>query len=186
MSPPLTGQAENNSPAGLGWRVFCFRWQFWLAVASSRRHKSGVKHLFPLTLVACVLLCSCASTIEKPPVPPHTADAKSVKKSYDPSSFFPEGVNWNNATPTQISEAIFAAVSANPDSAPEIAVAGLDEAMRTGRFPIPYDGKQSVDPDPKWTLFGWLFKKKHPKPKPTTAALSSEALADMEFEQVGR
>jgi hypothetical protein len=148
--------------------VFCFRWQFWLAVASSRPHKSGVKHLSPLTLVACVLLCSCASTKEKPPVPPHTADAKSAKKSSDPSFFFPEGVNWNNATPTQISEAVFAAVKNNPDGAAEIAAASVREVTWTRRFPMPDDGKQSVSPESKWTLFGWLFKKKYPKPSGTS------------------
>jgi hypothetical protein len=162
--------------------VFCFRWQFLLAVASSRRHKSGVKHLSPLTLVACILLCSCASPKEKPTEPPHTADAKLVKRLSSVSFLFPEGVNWNNATPDQIADAVFSAVKNNPNAAPEIAAASVREARRTGRFPIPYDSKQSVDPEPKWTLFGWLFKKKQPKPNPTTTAASAE----MEFEQVGR
>jgi hypothetical protein len=133
-------------------------------------------------LLACVLLCSCASPKEKPAALPQTTDAKTVKKSSEPTFYFPEGVNWNNATPDQIADAVFSAVKNHPNAAPEIATASVREVRRTGRFPIPYDSKQSVDPEPKWTLFGWLFKKKQPKPNPTTTAASAE----MEFEQVGR
>jgi hypothetical protein len=149
------------------------------------RHKNGVNHLSLPMLLACVLLCSCASLKVKPATPPKAANAKTVKKSWDPASYFPEGVTWENVSPDQVSEAVFAAVVANPDRAAEIAANGFGNAMRTGRFPIAADAKQSVDPEPKWTLFGWLFKKRYLKPKPTTAAMSSEALAEMEFEQVG-
>jgi hypothetical protein len=119
--------------------------------------------------VACVLLSACASPKEKPASPPQT-DSQSVTKSPDPSSFFPKGVTWQNATPKQISDAVFAAVKADPDGAVEIAEAAMDAIKDTGRFPTPVgdDGKQCVDPEPKQTLFGWLFKKKAQKPTWTT------------------
>jgi hypothetical protein len=62
---------------------------------------------------------------------------------------FPPGVDWNNATPDQIADAVFNAVKSNPDAAPEIAVAGLESAAGTGRWvnTASQDGKQSVDPD---------------------------------------
>jgi hypothetical protein len=62
---------------------------------------------------------------------------------------FPPGVDWNNATPDQIADAVYNAVKSNPDAAPEIAVAGLQSAAGTGRWvqTATQDGKQSVDPD---------------------------------------
>lgn len=62
---------------------------------------------------------------------------------------FPPGVNWNNATPEQIAEAVFTAVKNNPDAAPDLAVNGLQAAAGTGRWNLAgaEDGKQSVDPD---------------------------------------
>jgi hypothetical protein len=66
-----------------------------------------------------------------------------------PKFTFPPGVDWNNATPDQIADAVFNAVKSNPDAAPEIAVAGLQSAAGTGRWvqTAAQDGKQSVDPD---------------------------------------
>ena len=66
-----------------------------------------------------------------------------------PKFAFPRGVDWNNATPDQIADAVFNAVKSNPDAAPEIAVAGLQSAAGTGRWvqTAAQDGKQSVDPD---------------------------------------
>jgi uncharacterized membrane protein YgcG len=66
-----------------------------------------------------------------------------------PKFAFPPGVDWNNATPDQIADAVFNAVKSNPDAAPEIAVAGLQSAAGTGRWvqTAAQDGKQSVDPD---------------------------------------
>jgi hypothetical protein len=66
-----------------------------------------------------------------------------------PKFVFPPGVDWNNATPDQIADAVFNAVKSNPDAAPEIAVAGLESAAGTGRWvnTASQDGKQSVDPD---------------------------------------
>jgi hypothetical protein len=144
-----------------------------------------VKHLCPITLVACFLLCSCASPKEKPTAPLQTVDAKWVKSV---SHFFPEGVTWNDATPDQIADAVFAAVKNNPKAAPEIAAASCEEAISTGRWQRlkGTDGKMAVATETRANLFSWLFKKKHPKPKPTMAAMSSEALAEREFEQVGR
>ena len=62
---------------------------------------------------------------------------------------FPPGIDWNNATPDQIADAVFNAVKSNPDAAPDIAVAGLQSAAQTGRWvrtPV-QDGKQTLDPD---------------------------------------
>jgi uncharacterized membrane protein YgcG len=62
---------------------------------------------------------------------------------------FPPGVDWNNATPDQIADAVFNKVKSNPDAAPEIAVAGLQSAAATGRWArtADQDGKTNVDPD---------------------------------------
>ena len=62
---------------------------------------------------------------------------------------FPPGVDWNNATPDQIADAVFNAVKSNPDAAPDIAVAGLESAAQTGRWArtAVQDGKQTTDPD---------------------------------------
>ena len=62
---------------------------------------------------------------------------------------FPPGVDWNNATPDQIADAVFNAVKNNPDAAPDIAVAGLESAAGTGRWArtAVQDGKQTADPD---------------------------------------
>ena len=62
---------------------------------------------------------------------------------------FPPGVDWNNATPDQIADAVFNAVKSNPDAAPDIAVAGLQSAAGTGRWPLnaDQDGKTNTDPD---------------------------------------
>jgi len=62
---------------------------------------------------------------------------------------FPPGVDWNNATPDQIADAVFNAVKSNPDAAPDIAVVGVQSAAQTGRWALPasQDGKQNVDPD---------------------------------------
>ena len=62
---------------------------------------------------------------------------------------FPPGVDWNNATPDQIADAVFNAVKSNPDAAPDIAVAGLESAAQTGRWArtAVQDGKQTMDPD---------------------------------------
>jgi hypothetical protein len=62
---------------------------------------------------------------------------------------FPPGVDWNNATPDQIADAVFNAVKSNPDAAPDIAVAGLESAAQTGRWArtAVQDGKQTADPD---------------------------------------
>jgi hypothetical protein len=66
-----------------------------------------------------------------------------------PEFGFPPGVDWNNATPDQIADAVFNAVKSNPDAAPDIAVAGLQSAAGTGRWPLnaDQDGKTNTDPD---------------------------------------
>jgi hypothetical protein len=70
---------------------------------------------------------------------------------------FPSGVDWSNATPDQISEAVYKAVKDNPEQAVEIATAALNAAKNTQRFPsiATSDGKQFVDPenaDPTGTI----------------------------------
>lgn len=49
---------------------------------------------------------------------------------------FPPGVDWNNATPDQIADAVFNAVKANPDAASEVAALALQYALQTGRWPV--------------------------------------------------
>ena len=75
--------------------------------------------------------------------------------------FFPPGVDWNNATPDQISAAVLAAVKSDPENATDIATAAMDGAQQSGRFPKidSADAKKSVDPEPKRTLFDALFPK---------------------------
>lgn len=70
---------------------------------------------------------------------------------------FPSGVDWTNATPDQISEAVYNAAKANPDSAVDIAAAAINAAKATQRFPsiATSDGKQYADPentDPTGTI----------------------------------
>lgn len=62
---------------------------------------------------------------------------------------FPSGVDWTNATPDQISDAVHKAVKENPDRAVEIVTAALEAAKGTGRFPsiATSDGKQFIDPE---------------------------------------
>ena len=70
---------------------------------------------------------------------------------------FPSGVDWSNATPDQISKAVYREVQDNPDQAVEIVTAALNAAKNTQRFPsiATSDGKQFVDPenaDPTGTI----------------------------------
>lgn len=62
---------------------------------------------------------------------------------------FPPGVDWTNATPEQIREAVFQAVKEDPENAVEIVQAAMEMVQQTGRFPNTgaADGKQVVDPD---------------------------------------
>lgn len=66
-----------------------------------------------------------------------------------PEIKFPPGVDWNNASPEQIREAVFAAVKENPDDAVEIVQAAMENVQKTGRFPNvgAGDNKQVIDPD---------------------------------------
>ncbi len=66
-----------------------------------------------------------------------------------PEIKFPPGVDWNNASPEQIREAVFAAVKENPDDAVEIVQAAMENVQKTGRFPNTGagDNKQVIDPD---------------------------------------
>lgn len=113
-------------------------------------------------IAAALILCSCAHRKEIPATPSAAGLSKSATPAERLKHFFPPGVDWNNATPTQINEAVLAAVKSDPDGAAGIAAATMDAAIRTGRFPIPEggDSKQAVDPEPKRTLFDVLFPKK--------------------------
>ena len=66
-----------------------------------------------------------------------------------PEIKFPPGVDWSNASPEQIREAVFAAVKENPDDAIEIVQAAMENVQKTGRFPNEGagDNKQVIDPD---------------------------------------
>jgi hypothetical protein len=87
-----------------------------------------------------------------------------VKSSSGYEFLFPKGVDWSNATPTQIADAVFAAAKHDPNSAPEIAVSAMTEATKSGRFPRSqgWDGKAPVDPEPNFWSFRWLFPRKNP------------------------
>lgn len=116
-----------------------------------------------LPAIACAaILCSCANRKEIPATPSAAGLSKTATPAERLKHFFPPGVDWSNANPDQISEAVYAAVKSNPDSAAEIAMHALDQAKGTGRFPIieGSDGKTFVDPEPKRTLFDVLFPKK--------------------------
>jgi uncharacterized membrane protein YgcG len=66
-----------------------------------------------------------------------------------PEIKFPPGLDWSNASPEQIREAVFAAVKENPDNAIEIVQAAMENVQKTGRFPNAGagDNKQVIDPD---------------------------------------
>jgi hypothetical protein len=117
---------------------------------------------WPAIVILPHLLCCC--TTSKAPAPSAPAKTALAKRTSNSIQFgFPEGVDWNNATPTQIADAVFAAVSQNPEAAADIAVAGLQDAAKTGRWRIQpgSDGKMSVDPDPGFWSFRWLFPKRN-------------------------
>lgn len=83
--------------------------------------------------------------------------AGSVQAQFVFTPNFPPGVDWSNATPDQISEAVYQAVKENPEQAVEITKAAIEAAKSTGRFPsiATSDGKQFVDPenvDPTGTI----------------------------------
>ena len=108
---------------------------------------------WPAIVVLPHLLCCC--TTSKAPAPNAPAKTALGKRTSSSSEFgFPEGVDWNNATPDQIADAVFNAVKSNPDAAPDIAVAALHKATRTGRWPIQQgsDGKMTADPEPNFWL----------------------------------
>ena len=68
---------------------------------------------------------------------------------YDLSPFLPAGVSVASASPQQITEAIVAAVKADPGAAADIAAGSLQSVYSAGRYTLPgsQDGKQSADPD---------------------------------------
>jgi hypothetical protein len=113
-------------------------------------------------IVCAVILSSCAHRKEIPATPSAAGLSKTATPTERVKNFFPPGVDFRNATPLQISDAVLAAVESDPDGAAGIAAATMDAAIRTGRFPIPEggDSKQAVDPEPKRTLFDVLFPKK--------------------------
>lgn len=61
----------------------------------------------------------------------------------------PFGRTWDTATPEQIRQAVLDAVQRNPDSAPEIVRAAIQNVRQTGRFPSSgeADSKQVVEDD---------------------------------------
>jgi hypothetical protein len=96
-------------------------------------------------------LCACST----PQNATQATLSKTIVKGRSSGSLdfgFPEGVNWSNATPDQIIEAVFNAVKNNPDAAPDIATAALENAATTGRWQIQQgsDGKMTADPEPNF------------------------------------
>jgi hypothetical protein len=75
--------------------------------------------------------------------------ATQARAQYDISGFLPPGVTINSATPQQITEAVVAAVQANPDAAPQVATGTFQSVVDAGRYTLPgsQDGKQGVEPD---------------------------------------
>lgn len=69
--------------------------------------------------------------------------------SHAVSIAFPPGIDWGNATPEQIRQAVFDAVKSDPDAAIDIVTSSIDSVAQTGRFPRAgeTDGKQVLDPD---------------------------------------
>lgn len=72
-----------------------------------------------------------------------------ARAQYDISGFLPQGVTINTATPQQITEAVVAAVQANPDTAPQVATGTFQSVVDAGRYTLEgsQDGKQGVEPD---------------------------------------
>lgn len=66
-----------------------------------------------------------------------------------PAFNFPTGVDWSNATPEQVRDAVFQAVKEDPENAVEIVQSAMEMVQNTGRYPNagPTDGKATVDPD---------------------------------------
>jgi len=75
--------------------------------------------------------------------------AAMAASSHAVSITFPPGIDWGNATPEQIRQAVFDAVKSDPDAAVEIVTSSIESVAQTGRFPRAgeTDGKQVLDPD---------------------------------------
>ena len=80
--------------------------------------------------------------------------ASILTSAAQPTINFPPGVNWQNATPEQLYQAIFDSVKSNPDAAVDIVTTSIESLRATGRYPLAgsRDSKETVDPDVPSTL----------------------------------
>ena len=115
-------------------------------------------------LAAFCTACACSTPDKMSPTATSSKNLVKVKSSSGYKFLFPKGVDWSNATPTQIADAVFAAAKHDPNSTPEIAASGLTEATKSGRFPqnTNIDGKHQIEAEPNFWSFRWLFPRKNP------------------------
>ena len=140
---PRCSKASRVSDPREGTRFSRLRRWFTCVIYKAKRcipASTSMKSLLFAFLAACVL---------------SLASSASAQIVFTPE--FPSGVDWTNATPDQISEAVYNAVKENPEQAVEITQAAIEMAKNTGRFPslATADGKQFLDPnntDPTGTI----------------------------------
>jgi len=95
---------------------------------------------------------------------------------------FPPGVDWSNATPDQISQAVFDAVKSNPDNVLSIVKSSMQSVMDTGRYPQGFTGgKQDDDPTRPPTLedMAGRVAESATRANPNAAAEIASAVAEM-------
>jgi hypothetical protein len=75
--------------------------------------------------------------------------AQEAAPSDQVAAIFPQGVDWNNATPEQMYSAIYNAVKNNPDATLDIVQSSLNNIERTGRYPRAGNGggKEVIEDD---------------------------------------
>lgn len=94
----------------------------------------------PLKLLLALLLLA---------TPVAMSQAQEAAPSDEVAALFPQGVDWNNATPEQMYSAIYNAVKKNPDATLDIVQSSLNNIERTGRYPRAGNGggKEVVEED---------------------------------------
>jgi hypothetical protein len=157
---PLNATDQLHLNAAAGTEIACK-----LAPTDRSWHQRRVQLIRIAPIVTVLLVSSCStreSAAPAPEAPTLAVTRKAAKPSDKIARLFPPGVDWSNATPEQISEVVSGAVKSDPDNAVEILTTALDSLEKTGRFPVlsSSEAKQSVDPEPKRTLFDVLFPRK--------------------------
>lgn len=82
-------------------------------------------------------------------LPVAMSQAQEAAPTDEVAALFPQGVDWNNATPEQMYSAIYNAVKKNPDATLDIVQSTLNNIERTGRYPRAGNGggKEVVEED---------------------------------------